>query len=112
MIRQPKKAFWRENGRNRNTIRQALKKNVLQKKTCRMIYKCIIELYDNDKFIERKKKLSEKSLSILEMCGGGGSDLVKRQVAKNSGELLPAYYSFAWSLKNLLAGIWLALTVV
>lgn len=43
--------------------------------------------------LKEKNKLSDKSLSVLESCAAGVTDLVKRQVAKNSGKSLPARYS-------------------
>ena len=43
--------------------------------------------------MKHKNLVGENSLHILESCAGGVSDLVKRQVAKNSGGPLPAQYS-------------------
>ena len=43
--------------------------------------------------LKEKQMMSDKSLSVLESCAGGVSDLVKRQVARNTGEPLPACYS-------------------
>ena len=43
--------------------------------------------------LKQKNLVSESSLHVLESCAGGVSDLVKRQVAKNSGEPLPVQYS-------------------
>lgn len=40
--------------------------------------------------LKDKRLISDQSLTVLESCAGGISDLVKRQIAKNSGKPEPA----------------------
>lgn len=42
--------------------------------------------------LKEKKILSEQSLLVLESCAGQVADLIKRQIAKNTGKHLSARY--------------------
>lgn len=43
--------------------------------------------------LKRKCYISEESLGVLEKCGRGVQDLLKRQIAKHSSGLIPNTYS-------------------
>lgn len=73
-------------------VKSRKKIKLLHQKT-RRLKKKNAELCSVISALKQKNLVSENSLTVLESCAGGVSDLVKRQVAKNSGEPLLAQYS-------------------